>query len=172
MEDAGFKTASNVKYFLLLVFLLQLIDFSAAQFARLSQARAALAAAGANNKIVFAGGLIIDGGAFTQSTVVDIYDSSTGTWNSTSTGAGELSVARAYFAAAAAGNLLVFAGGQNGSSYVATVDTYDTTTGEWRSSSTGAGQLSVARAHHAAAAAGNKIIFAGGYIMCVLAQLE
>lgn len=155
---------------MLLALLLQLVNFSDAQVALLSQARAALAAAGANNKIVLAGGLIIDRNTFQaiQSTVVDIYDSSTGTWNSTSTGAGELSMARAYLAAAAAGNLMVFAGGQNGSSYVATVDIYDASTSVWRSTSTGAGQLSVARAHHAAAATGNKIIFAGGYLMHVL----
>lgn len=39
---------------------------------------------------------------------------------------------------------------------------YDTSTGIWNSSATGAGQLSVARDSHTAAAAGTKIVFAGG----------
>ena len=42
---------------------------------------------------------------------VDIYDVSTGQWNSTSTGAGSLGVARYLLAAAATGSKVVFAGG-------------------------------------------------------------
>lgn len=48
------------------------------------------------------------------------------------------------------------------STYYATVDIYDVNTESWNSTSTGAGQLSVARAYLVAAAAGNKIVFASG----------
>lgn len=88
-----------------------------------------------------------------------------------------LSVARLSLAAASAGNKMVFAGGRYVrhlfledshhmsralSGHVATVDIYDVSTSQWNSTSTGAGQLSVARSDLAAAAAGSKIIFAGG----------
>lgn len=45
------------------------------------------------------------------SAIVDIYDVSTSLWNSTSSGAGQLGVARSRLAAAAAGSKVVFAGG-------------------------------------------------------------
>lgn len=50
---------------------------------------------------------------FSYGAAVDIYDVSTATWTSTLTGAGELSVSRYGLAAAAAaaGNMIVFAGG-------------------------------------------------------------
>lgn len=85
--------------------------------------RSNLAAAGAGNKIVFAGGsyenclrrffylfLTVsssNGSNYFYSTV-DIYDINTGQWNSS---AGQLSIARAYLAAAAGGNKIIFAGG-------------------------------------------------------------
>lgn len=50
----------------------------------------------------------------------------------------------------------------NASIYLDIVDIYDITTGQFTSTSTGAGRLSEARANLVAAAAGNKIIFAGG----------
>lgn len=43
-----------------------------------------------------------------------------------------------------------------------TVDIYDVNSGQWSSTSTGAGSLSAARFDLAAASLGNKIIFAGG----------
>ena len=61
-------------------------------------------------------------------------------------------------------------GCSNGSGAVATstVDIYDVSTGTWNSTATGAGQLSVARWGLAAAAAGNKIVFAGGSYVIVM----
>ena len=110
-----------------------------AQPGSLSVARYDLAAAAAGNKIVFAGGRYVVPpsrsmvspahqlldcttchpssyyffcrGALTVFNTVDIYDVITGQWNSTATGAGILSVARYYLAAAATGNKVIFAGG-------------------------------------------------------------
>lgn len=119
--------------------------------------------------------LFSNGGALS---VVDIYDVNMNLWNSTSTGAGSLSVARALLGAAAAGTKIVFAGGlyviyptatklsahfsDTIGTTLATVDIYDVTTGIWTSTGTGAGSLSVARYYLAAAAAGTKVVFAGG----------
>lgn len=47
----------------------------------------------------------------TNVVTVDIYDVITKTWNSTTTGAGQISLARRYMAAASAGTKMVFAGG-------------------------------------------------------------
>lgn len=94
---------------------------------------------------------------------MDIYDVSTGKWQSTSTGAGQLSVGRTRLAAAGAGTKVVFAGGYSADGVASdAVDIYDVATGKWSSTGTGAGQLSVARRDLAAAAAGNLIVFAGG----------
>lgn len=43
-----------------------------------------------------------------------------------------------------------------------TIDIYDMNTGQWSSTSTGVGSLSLARTLLAAAGLGNKILFAGG----------
>ncbi len=109
-------------------------------------ARAGLVAAGAGNKIVFAGGS-------GPSAEVDIYDVTTNSWTQW-----HLSVARSALAAAAAGNKIVFAGGYDGDSPSNMVDIYDVSTGQWATA-----QLSEARQGLAAAAAGNKILFGGGY---------
>lgn len=98
----------RLPYALVVLFtFVQLISISSCQPPHLSVARSYLAAAGAGNKLVFAGGLTSTG----TSSVVDIYDVLTQAWNSSSTGAGQLSVARAHLAAASAGNRIVFAGG-------------------------------------------------------------
>ena len=49
-----------------------------------------------------------------------------------------------------------------------TVDIYDIITGQWNSTAMGAGSLSVGRASLAAAAAGTKVIFAGGTYVFLL----
>lgn len=119
-----------------------------------SPSRDHLAAAAAGNKIVFAGGE-----AEEISDAVDIYDVTTGQWTTA-----KLSEPRYRLAAAAAGNKVVFAGGAkpdaDGSGGVesARVDIYDVTTGQWTTA-----QLSVARRRLTATAAGNKILFGGGY---------
>lgn len=80
----------------------------------------------------------------------------------------DLSVARTYLAAAAAGTKIIFAGGFNGSRVLNTVDIYDVTTRSWSSGP----YLSVPRRYLTGAAAGNKIVFAGGstairYVRCL-----
>src|ERR1700704_3513284 len=72
----------------------------------LSEARRLLSAAGAGNKIIFAGGISTGG----YSKTIDIYDISSNAWTTT-----VLSEARGDLAAAAAGNKIVFAGGYKGS---------------------------------------------------------
>jgi len=69
--------------------------------ARLSVARAILAAASVGDVVVFAGGI----GPLNQHNTVDLYNSSTGVWTTA-----QLSVARCV-AASSVGNVAVFAGG-------------------------------------------------------------
>lgn len=118
------------------------------------------------------------GGNYTNLFIVDIFDVTNGQWNSTSTGAGALGQARSGLVAAAGGSKIVFAGGMcvlfdpsfwctdracsNSTGVSAFVDIYDINLQQWNSSSTGAGQLSVARYALAAAAAGDVLVFAGG----------
>jgi hypothetical protein len=91
----------------------------------LSEGRYGLAAASSGNIIVFAGGECVlchrwaareiltrsSGSIAGYSTTVDIYDVSTGLWNSTSKGAGKLSVPRTSLSGAGIGGTIIFAGG-------------------------------------------------------------
>jgi N-acetylneuraminic acid mutarotase len=61
-------------------------------------------------------------------------------------------------AGAAAGNLILFAGGWNGSDYFAVVDVFDTSTRSWLNTT----NLSQPRCCLAGVAAGNLVLFAGG----------
>lgn len=151
-----------MKYVLVLFTLVNLLSISSCQPSTLSVARYSLAAAGAGNKIVFAGGRYFSNPSVNYVAIVDVYDVLTGTWNSTSTGVGQLSVARDGLAAASAGNKVVFAGGSGAGFFSATVDIFDVASGAWNSTTTGAGQLSIARQYLAAASTGSIIIFAGG----------
>ncbi len=125
--------------------------------ATLSTARGFLAAAASSGIVVFAGGVTggTGGGAYVPSDVVDIYNTATAQW-STST----LSQARASLAATTAGNLLFFGGGnlQNGNGASAAVDIYNVTTAQWLSPM----KLSQARQDLAASSSGATVIFAGG----------
>ena len=76
-------------------------------FGRGSRPRAGLAAASCDGKAYFGGGL---GGPQGVSNVVDIFDSATNTWSTSS-----LSQARYDFAAASAGGIVLFGGGNTGS---------------------------------------------------------
>jgi hypothetical protein len=115
----------------------------------LSESRASLAAAGAGNKVFFAGGLGNNGASKT----VDIYDIPSNTWTTAL-----LSEARGSLAGAAAGNKILFAGGFSDINGVSkTVDIYDVPSNTWSTA-----HLSEARQYLAAATAGNKIFFAGG----------
>jgi len=117
------------------------------------------AAAGLQNKAFFGGGgeLSRDSACCVVSNRVEIYDVATGKWSQSS-----LSIPRDGVAAAAIGNKVVFAGGlghssQTGGFFSSRVDIYDITKGTWSTA-----ELSQARTELYAAAAGNKILFAGG----------
>jgi len=116
---------------------------------QLSEARSRLVAAATGNKILFAGGEI----NFSQAVkTVDIFDISTNTWSTA-----QLSEERGYlvdFTCAALGTKILFGGSGGGSR---AVDIYDININTWSTA-----QLSEARFGLAAAAAGNKVVFAGG----------
>ena len=69
-------------------------------------------------------------------------------------------VARYYCPAGSAGSHVLFAGGNNGSGAVATVDVYNTATQAWLATTA---TLSVARLRACVAGYGSTIIIAGGY---------
>ncbi|MCB9341317.1 MAG: T9SS type A sorting domain-containing protein [Lewinellaceae bacterium] len=100
----------------------------------LSEGRSELSAVHAGGKLLFAGGISNLTGDFvstptiiTTSSVVDIYDLATGEWSTAN-----LSRPRVGMAAAVAGNIAVFAGGQTASGTVTdTMDIYDAATGLW-----------------------------------------
>lgn len=125
--------------------------------ATLSTARGFLAAAASGSEVLFAGG--VTGGTgnanYIPSDVVDIYNTGSGTWT-TST----LSQARGSLAATTAGNLLFFGGGnlQENNGPSATVDVYNVTTNQWLAPL----KLSVPRQDLAAGSYGTTVIFAGG----------
>ncbi len=114
--------------------------------------------AAAGSKVVFAGGI---GGASAinaYSKVVDIYDVNTNSWTKS-----QLSDPKSYLAAVGTANTIVFAGGvrvdTNGQQiFYKSVDVYDANTNTWTSAN-----LSEARDFVAGAAAGNKIVIAGGF---------
>ncbi len=70
-----------------------------------------------------------------------------------------LSEAKRVMGSAALGNKAWFAGGNNGTNSLATVEVYDVSTGEWEYP----GDLSVAREVISGAACGSKVFFAGGF---------
>ncbi len=121
----------------------------------ISRGRSRLAGASCGTKLLFAGGANDD--ILSVEDNVDIYNGLTSSWTTAT-----ISRPRCKLAGAGAGSKVLFAGGafDNGSlppvSYDA-VDIYDTLTQAWTTSA-----LSVARHSLAGAAAGNKIIFAGG----------
>jgi hypothetical protein len=103
--------------------------------------------------IIIAGG--VGGLTNLYSSNVDIYAPSSGKWTTAS-----LSQGRFYLAAASAGSIAAFGGGQTASQEaVATVDLYNAATGKWTASA-----LSSPRFGLAAAGAGTKILFAGGEV--------
>ncbi len=124
--------------------------------ARLSQTRLEAAVAAAGSKIVIAGGLVLDvsGGSknLEPSAAVDIYDTTTGTWQ-----AAELSRPRSMLAAAGVGSTALFAGGHDGSVDSAVVDIYDGATDTWSTA-----KLSELRTGVIATTVGTKVLFAGG----------
>jgi hypothetical protein len=126
----------------------------------LSQARWNLAAVSAGDLVFFAGGHYYAGGRVCVSDVVDIYDTKQGKWV-TNELTDKLSQARGSLSAAAAGDLVLFGGGDiPGVGYSDVVDIYDTKQRAWVTKPTD--KLSQARTILSAAAAGSQVLFAGG----------
>ena len=123
--------------------------------AKLSQARYyGMVAATVGTQAIFAGGVTGNSdGRLVESSVVDIYDASTGAW-STAT----LSQARDSIAATTVGTNVIFAGGSTGNSESNVVDIYDASTGAWSTAT-----LSQARDGIAATTVGTKAVFAAGF---------
>jgi len=125
----------------------------------LTQPKILLAATGyAGTQAVFAGGLYDQAGGQTQATV-DIYNSTSGGWTSSS-----LCKPRSYLAATTVGEYAIFAGGSfdrvNPTGVPdATVDIYNGATGEWTCNFNG---LSIGRKSLAATSLSTKAFFAGG----------
>jgi fibronectin-binding autotransporter adhesin len=126
----------------------------------LSVARCSLAAASTGTKVVFAGGYPAGYVApNSYSNVVDIYDTVSGTWStSTLPGGGRVDIG-----AAASGQKIYFAGGRshdwwNGhTAYSNAIDIYDTVSGTWSAST-----LSYSADGPGTVAAGTAVFFAGG----------
>ena len=131
--------------------------------ASLSQSRACLAAAAGANTVFFGGGY----SASDVSSVVDVWDLSTGTWSTASPSSpSSLSLGRAWISATSAGGKVFFAGGSNGAISDA-VDVYDTSagsTGTWSAMT----PLSQGGECMGATSAGSKVFFAGGINIGVL----
>ncbi len=133
-----------------------LVNATGSKVGNLSKPRTNSAVASAGNKIVFAGGISSD--EPNGSSRVDIYDIAANTWSTA-----ELSVARYGITAISAGNKIFFAGGASGDGFdffftYSNVDIYDVSTNTWSLAF-----LSDSKTDLAAAAVGNKVIFAGGY---------
>ena len=117
----------------------------------LSEGRIGLVSASANNKIVFAGGMVSGG----YSSRVDIYDITTHTWSTAELTQPE----RQGMAVATVGNKILFAGGGDNDNGATTtrVDIYDALNNTWSTA-----ELSQGREYFAAATLGEKVFFAGG----------
>jgi autotransporter-associated beta strand protein len=117
--------------------------------ANLSQARGLMGATSAGGKVFFAGG----NNGSNDSSVVDIYDTTTGIWSTAN-----LSAPRRQLSATAVGSKVFFGGGWRDAVGASTrVDIYDTSTGVWSTSN-----LSQARSWLSAASDGAKAYFGGG----------
>ena len=117
----------------------------------LSEGRIGLVSASANNKILFAGGIV--SGAY--SSRVDIFDITTNTWTTAELTQPE----RQGMAVATVGNKILFAGGGDNDNGATTtrVDIYDALNNTWSTA-----ELSQGREYFAAATLGEKVFFAGG----------
>lgn len=141
----------------------------------LSSPRYLLAAASAEQKIVFSGGVYAvcpcaslttsRNAAGVSSAAVEIYDAATGTWTLSRT---SLSVPRYFHAGAGALDKVFFAGGTNGSSalgvfFFGLFDIYDVNLDLWFTSVANGGPFLVEpRFRLAAAAAESILLYAGG----------
>jgi hypothetical protein len=118
----------------------------------LSTGRVKLAGAGNGKYAVFGGGA--NDWIFAVYDAVDIYNSTTNTWNTSQT----ISAARYSLAGAAAGSKILLAGGMdNNGTYFTTVDLFDTLNGAWTTAA-----LSTGRGNLASASTTTHAFFAGG----------
>ncbi len=117
----------------------------------LSKGRIAPVSAFANNKILFAGGMVM--GAY--SSRVDIYDVVSNTWTTAELTQPE----RQGMAVATVGDKILFAGGGDNDNGATTkrVDIYNASNNTWSTA-----ELSQGREYFAAATLGDKVLFAGG----------
>ena len=118
-------------------------------------ARFGIVAVSVRNVALFVGGLSISNVSLSN---VDVYDSISSTWSSTSDG---LSYSRFSYAATSLSNIALFAGGYGGISLsaIASVECYNHTTNAW----TNLGDLTLARGELAATSVVDFAMFAGGY---------
>jgi len=127
--------------------------------ASLAQPRAEMAATSVGGLSFFAGGLAPDPltGVGVATSMVDIFNSSTGQWSSAT-----LSQQRYSIAAASVGGYALFAGGTQPTPMglppqVSTVDIFNSGTGQWSTASLSSARLA------AATSVGNYALFGGGY---------
>ena len=118
----------------------------------LSILRSGFSVASANQKLIIAGGVGVDG---IPSSRVDIWDLLLNTWSTA-----ELSEARYGMASAVLGNKVYFAGGYSELHHTTSdrVDVYDVVLNTWSTAT-----LGEKGAFKIGAAAGNKVLFAGGF---------
>jgi len=124
----------------------------------ISQARFGMAAAGAGDKILFAGGVA---DSFDVNSMISFYYVSTVDIFNTTTlqrTTAQLSIPRCWPAAVSLGKKIYFAGGFGNGGLSNRVDIYDVSSNVWTTAS-----LSAPRAKIVAAAIGHYVVFAGGY---------
>jgi hypothetical protein len=143
------KTTFSLSAFLLC---LGLVSYGQWTYSNLSQPKNWMGAVTLGNKAYFAGGETDQG----VTSMVEIYDVGTGTWDTTI----HLSVARSNISAVACDSMVFFAGGilENWQT-VSNVDIWDTRTRQWSVK-----QLSIPRFQLSAVSKGHKVLFAGGIL--------
>jgi kelch-like protein 20 len=119
-------------------------------FGLLSQPKYVIPAT-AGDKLVFGGGYLNIGGSWEPTNTVDIYNLAANTWSHA-----QLSITRGAITVAAAGNKILYAGGDFNGIPSARVDIYDAAANSWSTAN-----LSMARSGMTTAVAGNKAFFAG-----------
>jgi len=124
----------------------------------ISQARFGMGAAGAGDKILFAGGVA---DSFDVNTMIHFYNVATVDIFNTTTlqrTTAQLSIPRCWPAAVSLGKKIYFAGGFANGGLSNRVDIYDVSSNVWTTAS-----LSAPRANIVAAAIGHYVVFAGGF---------
>ena len=157
--------------------LVELYDFSTGTFSTMSTGlavpRSFLASTTIGQYTLFGGGEIEAGTTGTDSSCVDIWDSTKSSWSThLNSGGNLLSHPRKKLAAASAGQYALFGGGYTSGEkdephrgYRADVDIFNASNGNWTTAT-----LSQPRQYIVAANAGTKAVFAGGFCSPCLGQ--